>query len=61
MPSTAPPAVIIHADEIVDGIVHRRCPNCRVLKPLDLFGLRTVRAADGSKVFREQSWCRSCR
>jgi len=56
-----PPSVVIHADEVVDGIVHRRCPKCGILKPLDLFGLRNMRAADGSTVVREQSWCRTCR
>jgi hypothetical protein len=44
MSTSPPPSVGIHADEVVGGIVHRRCPRCDVLKPLDLFGLRTMRA-----------------
>jgi hypothetical protein len=61
MSTSPPPSVVIHADEVVGGIVHRRCPRCDVLKPLDLFGLRTMRASDGTTLVREQSWCRACR
>lgn len=61
MPKNPPPFVVIHADAVVDGVVHRRCPRCQVLKPLDLFGLRTLRARDGTRIVREQAWCRACR
>lgn len=56
-----PPTVVIHGDELVDGVVHRRCPNCETTKPLDQFGLRNMRPANGPIIVREQSWCRACR
>jgi hypothetical protein len=52
--------VVIHAHEVIDGVVHRRCPNCQELKPLGAFGVRSMPAAAGP-VVREQSWCRACR
>ena len=61
MASIPAPSVVIRADELIDGIAHRRCPKCGVLKPLDGFGLRNMRQADGSTVVREQAWCRECR
>ena len=30
--------VRIRGDEIVDGVVHRRCPKCHKLLPLDALG-----------------------
>ena len=45
------------------GVVHRTCPKCKQTKPLDEFGLRTMKGAgpDGEDVIRNQSWCRVCR
>jgi hypothetical protein len=45
------------------GIVYRKCPKCAATKPLDEFGLRTMKRAgpDGEDVVRNQSWCRACR
>jgi hypothetical protein len=53
--------VIIHGDALIQGVVHRQCPHCKTLQPMDAFGLRTMRQADGTPLVREQSWCRSCR
>jgi len=61
MPAQPHPSVVIRVDEIIDGIAHRRCPKCGATKPLDKFGLRNMRQADGSTVVREQAWCRECR
>jgi len=61
MPKRLPPIVKIHGDAIVDGLVHRHCPRCEILKPMDMFGLRNMKQADGTTVVREQTWCRSCR
>ena len=61
MPRTRDANVIIHGDAIVQGVVHRQCPHCKALQPMDAFGLRTVRQADGTPLVREQSWCRTCR
>lgn len=61
MPKENTPSVVIHADAIIDGVAHRRCPNCQRMKPLGEFGLRNMTASDGTKVVREQSWCRTCR
>lgn len=56
-------AVRILADEIVDGVVHRRCPECKELKPLDEFGLRRVKqgASGGRDLLTNQSRCHKCR
>lgn len=35
----------------------RICPNCKVEKPISLFGYRQM--SDGQ--VRNQSWCRTCR
>jgi hypothetical protein len=53
----------INADTIVDGKVHRTCPNCGESKPLDEFGLRKMAGSgkDGADLVTNQSWCRSCR
>ena len=55
--------VRIHADEIIDGIAYKRCPECGELKPLDDFGVRRKKnaGAGGQDVITDQSWCRSCR
>jgi hypothetical protein len=55
--------VRIRADEIIDGIVHRKCPNCGELKPLDAFGLRRMagHGKGGRDVLTNQSRCRACR
>lgn len=53
----------ILADQIVDGVVHRKCPRCKEVKPLSEFGLRKLkaRAAGGSDLVTNQSWCTPCR
>jgi hypothetical protein len=53
----------INADKVVDGRVHRTCPNCQELKELDEFGLRQILGSgtDGSDLVTNQSWCRPCR
>lgn len=55
-------AVKIKADVIRDGIVHRKCPNCHEVKPLDDFGLRRMKMGAGRPdLVTNQSWCRACR
>lgn len=55
--------VRIKATLIINGEVHRRCPKCEVLKPLDDFGLRRMKNAGvkGSDLVTNQSQCRDCR
>ena len=56
--------LIIKAHAIIDNIVYRRCPKCKVLKELDDFGLRTLKRDPDNKggdTIRIQSWCRECR
>ena len=59
----ARPEVRINADAVVNGVVHRTCPNCNEVKPLDEFGLRKMagHGKDGSDLVTNQSWCRTCR
>jgi len=53
----------IRGDEIIDGVVYRRCPECGELKPLDEFGLRRMAGYghNGGDRITNQSWCRDCR
>jgi hypothetical protein len=56
--------VRIHGDEIIDGVVHRRCPGpCGKLKPLSEFGIRRMagQGENGQDLLTNQSWCRECR
>lgn len=57
--------VRIHADEIINGIAFRRCPNpnCGKLKPLKEFGLRRMAKSgeNGLDLITNQSWCQDCR
>jgi len=55
--------VRIRVDEVINGIAHRKCPNCGELKPLDEFGLRRMhgRGREGAELVTNQSWCRNCR
>lgn len=55
--------VRIHGHKIVDGVVHRVCPKCQNLKPLDAFGLRRMKqgASGGRDLLTNQSRCRDCR
>lgn len=57
------PEVHIHADKIVNGVAHKKCPNCGQMKPLSEFGLRRMKGAakDGEDRITDQSWCRDCR
>lgn len=48
----------ITGDEIIEGIVHKVCPSCGELKPLDGFGLRTSTKTGATM---SQSWCKECR
>ena len=63
MPNTDRDEVRILADAIIDGIVHRKCPQCGDLKPLDEFGLRRMAShgKDGRDLLTNQSRCRDCR
>jgi len=53
----------IQVDELRDGKLYRRCPNCGVLKEINDFGLRTFKAGgtEGQDIIANQSWCRECR
>ena len=53
----------ILADKIVDGVVHRTCPHCGEMKPLNDFGLRRMQPAIPGEppTVTNQSWCRPCR
>ncbi|OHD26973.1 MAG: hypothetical protein A2Y38_08130 [Spirochaetes bacterium GWB1_59_5] len=56
--------VRIHADEIIDGVAHKRCPGpCGRLLPLDHFGIRRMagQGPAGTDLLTDQSWCRECR
>jgi len=55
--------VRIKVDDIINGIAHRRCPNCGKLKPLDDFGIRKMAGygSNGENLVTNQSWCRECR
>jgi len=55
--------VRIRGDEIVDGVVHRRCPKCHKLLPLDAFGMRRMagQGKGGVDLLTNQSRCRGCR
>lgn len=55
--------VRINADKIIDGVVHRRCPHCKKLKPLDDFGLRRMKQGSkgGRDLVTNQSRCSLCR
>jgi len=55
--------VRIIADQILGGVVHRQCPGCGRLLPLDQFGLRRMKGQgeDGLDLVTNQSWCRDCR
>lgn len=56
--------VRVLADEIIDGVVHRCCPKCGELKPLDEFGMRRMAGygrEEGTDLVTNQSWCRTCR
>jgi len=53
----------IQVDELRDGLLYRRCPECGELKEINEFGLRRFKEAgpEGQDVIRNQSWCRDCR
>lgn len=53
----------ILADQIFDGVVHRKCPRCKEVKSLSEFGLRKLKArvAGGQDLVTNQSWCTPCR
>ena len=55
--------VRIRADKVIDGVVHRRCPKCGQMLPLDAFGIRRMANAggDGADLLTNQSQCRGCR
>ena len=56
--------VRIKGDEIINGLVHRRCPGpCGRMLPLDHFGIRRMagKGEDGADLVTNQSWCRDCR
>ena len=55
--------VRIRADEVINGVAHRTCPNCSEMKPLDEFGLRRMKGhgKEGQDLVTNQSWCRTCR
>lgn len=56
--------VRILGDEIIDGVVHRRCRGrCRRLLPLDNFGMRRMagQGENGGDLLTNQSYCRDCR
>ena len=55
--------VRIRATKVIKGVVHRECPHCNKLKPLDDFGLRRMakRGSAGQDLITNQSWCRECR
>jgi hypothetical protein len=56
-------SVVIHGDEIIDGVVYRYCPHCGELKPLSGFGIRRMvgRGEEGNDLLTNQSWCQECR
>lgn len=49
--------------ESVGGKIVRTCPNCKIQKDLNDFGLRTMKGAGpmGEDIVTNQSWCRPCR
>ncbi len=55
--------VVVQGEKDKTGTVHRKCPSCGVVKPLNDFGLRRMKHAgpNGEDVVRNQSWCRDCR
>ena len=55
--------VVVQGERGNTGVVHRKCPRCEVVKPLNDFGLRRMKQAgpNGEDVVRNQSWCRECR
>lgn len=55
--------VVVQGEQDKTGAVHRKCPCCGVVKPLNDFGLRRMKNAgpNGEDVIRNQSWCRECR
>ena len=63
MPNPNRDEVRIRADAIIDGIVHRKCPHCKEMKPLDEFGLRRMagHGTEGQDLLTNQSRCRDCR
>lgn len=57
------PRILIHAEELRDGIPYKRCPKCGDMKELDDFGLRRKVAAakTGQDIISVQSRCHDCR
>lgn len=57
------PFVKIVGETGSNGEVYRTCPKCGTSKPLNDFGLRTLKKAGpgGEDVITNQSWCRPCR
>ena len=55
--------VVVQGEQDKAGVVHRKCPRCEVVKPLNDYGLRRMKQAgpNGEDVIRNQSWCRECR
>lgn len=55
--------VVVQGEQDKTGAVHRKCPCCEVVKPLNDYGLRRMKHAgpNGEDVIRNQSWCRECR
>lgn len=57
------PRILIHAEELRDGIPYKRCSKCGHMKELNDFGLRRkVGAAKGGQdIISAQSRCHDCR
>ena len=55
--------VRILGTKVVNGSVWRKCPRCKVLQPLDAFGLRRMigQGKGGVDIITNQSYCRKCR
>lgn len=52
--------VRINAVGLINGVIYCHCPKCGQDKPIDEFGIRTLKRGT-KRTVRNQSWCRHCR